>query len=92
MFSDGVKEYQTLGEGKLQTLGSPGSLVASVLSVVVLNGSDVITCALAKLSLVGGAAWAGVNPLKERIRAKNRTAKQRKNLWDILHLLYGMYC
>jgi hypothetical protein len=59
MADEGVKLNQT--EPLLeQPVGSLGSQVASVVSSVVPNGRLVMTVALAKLSFVGGAAWAAV--------------------------------
>src|SRR5438105_1153796 len=53
----GVIEYQMVSFAP-QKVGSPGSTVALVTSAVSLKGSAVIAIALAKLSLLGGAASA----------------------------------
>src|SRR3990172_13077759 len=51
-----VNEYQTVRGEKLQNCGSPGSVVAWVLSTESLNGNRRISLARLKSSFAGGRA------------------------------------
>ena len=58
MFVAGSKRYQAVRDLKLQVCGSPDCVVASVRSMLSLNGTAPTTDADSKASFGGGAAAA----------------------------------
>jgi len=78
----GVNEYQTVCGEKTQSCGSPGSVVAVVLSTESLNGNAVMTVGAAKLSF-GGIARAvpAKRPRSDMLRVT--TAMGKLNVFKI---------